>query len=129
MYCDKSSTFEESLDIECSDTIHKRNSWQLKCLKLQKLAHCFLWNTSKNQQNLYNLRNTTEFNTPLVKKVHNGLESLSYLNPRYGRCCQLNIKKLNPCWSLIPKFRAGIRIVIIADFAKITFVMLDMFQF
>ena len=33
-------------------------------------------------KNIYNLRNTNEFNISLVKTVYNGLESLSYLGPK-----------------------------------------------
>ena len=37
---------------------------------------------SQNRQNSYELRNNAHFNLPLVKSVHNSLESLSYLSPK-----------------------------------------------
>ena len=36
----------------------------------------------KTEQSIYNLRNTTEYNIPLVKTVYNGLESLFYFSPK-----------------------------------------------
>ena len=45
-------------------------------------------------KNIYNLRNSNEFNISLVKTVYNGLESLSYLGPKV--------------WSMLPVERREI---------------------
>ena len=84
----------------------------------------------RNKQIIYNPRNTTEFSILSVKTIYNGQESLSSLGPRYGICCQLNVKKLNPYWSLKSKLMVGIQqIVAPAEFVKIAYVMLDMSKF
>ena len=79
IYCDKSSTFEEMFLLRYINEIY--NSWQLKRLKLHKIVHPLflkkIRKRKKEEQNIYNLRNTTEFNTPLIKIVYNGLESFS----------------------------------------------------
>ena len=79
IYCDKSSTFEEMFLLRYINEIY--NSWQLKRLKLHKIVHPLflkkIRKRKKEEQNIYNLRNTTEFNTPLIKIVSNGLESFS----------------------------------------------------
>ena len=79
IYCDKSSTFEEMFLLRYINEIF--NSWQLKRLKLHKIVHPLflkkIRKRKKEEQNIYNLRNTTEFNTPLIKIVYNGLESFS----------------------------------------------------
>ena len=83
--CDK-NFFEELLNKDGSVTIHKLN---LQFLAIEKFkvaknsAPPIVYKIfQKNEQNIYNLRNTTEFNIPLVKTVYNSLDILSYLGPK-----------------------------------------------
>ena len=46
-----------------------------------------------NRQHRYELRNNPVFAVPMVKSVHNGLESLSYLGPKIWELLPLEIKE------------------------------------
>ena len=71
------------LDEDGSVTIHKQNLQFLAIEMFKVLENSAPTNfyeiVQKNEQNIYYLRNTTEFKIPFVKTVYNGLESLSHL--------------------------------------------------
>ena len=67
-----------------------------------------------NRQHGYELRNNPYFSVPIVKSVHKGLESLSYLGPKFGNS-NLRLK------SEIPKTDLVV-------FAKYTCRMMDSFS-
>ena len=46
-----------------------------------------------NRQLRYDLRNNPDFAVPMVKSVHKGLESLSYLGPKIWELLPLEIKE------------------------------------
>ena len=46
-----------------------------------------------NRQNRYELRNNVDFTLPLVKSIHKGLESLSYLGPKIWEIFPFEIKQ------------------------------------
>ena len=48
---------------------------------------------AQNRQNTYELRNNTDFTLPLVKSVHKGLGSLSYLGPKIWKILPVQIKQ------------------------------------
>ena len=71
------------LDEDGSVTIHKQNLQFLAIEMFKVLENSAPTNfyeiIQKNEQNIYYLRNTTEFKIPFVKTVYNELESLSHL--------------------------------------------------
>ena len=73
IYCDKSSTYEELLDKDGFVTKHK---WNLQFLATEMFTDAknsaptmFYEIFFKNEQNICNLRNTTEFNISLAKLI------------------------------------------------------------
>ena len=66
--------------------------------KVEKIVHAlfFMKHLKKKKQNSYNLRNTTEFNIPLVKTVYNELESLSCLGPKIWNTLPIKYKEIKP---------------------------------
>ena len=46
----------------------------------------------QSRQKRYTLRNNADFSLPLVKPVHKGLESLSYLGPKIWEILPIKIK-------------------------------------
>ena len=100
IYCDKNPTFEKLVDEDGSITIHKRN---LKFLAIEvfKVAKnsaptTFYTIFQKIEQNIYNLRNTTEFHIPLPKTVYNGPAGLTYLGRKAWNMLSLEYKKNEP---------------------------------
>ena len=56
-----------------------------------------------NRQRRYELRNNSDFGVPMVKSVHKGLKSLSYLGPEIQELLPLEIKETETfsqaeCW-------------------------------
>ena len=46
-----------------------------------------------NRQRMYKLRNNPDLSVAIVKSVHKGLESLSYLGPKISKLLPLEIKE------------------------------------
>ena len=83
IYNDKKSTFYEMLEKDGSVSIHKRNLRFLAC-EMFKLKRNMALELIKelilpNRQRRYELRKNQDFAVTMVKSVHKGLESLSYL--------------------------------------------------
>ena len=80
-----------------SVSIHKRNLRFLAC-EMFKLKRGMVPNLIKelilpNRQHRYELRNNPDFAVLIVKSVHKGLESLSYLGPKGWELLPLEIKE------------------------------------
>ena len=58
-----------------------------------------------NRQRRYELRNNPDFAVPMVKSVHKGLESLSYLGPKIWELLLFEIKETET----LLQFRAKIK--------------------
>ena len=58
-----------------------------------------------NRQRRYELRNNPDFAVPVVKSVHNGLESRSYLDPKICELLPLEIKETK----IFSQFKAKIK--------------------
>ena len=97
IYNHKKSTFDEFLEKYGSISIHKRNLRFLACemFKLKRdMAHELIKELIlSNRQHRYELRNNPDFAVPIVKSVHKGLESLSYLGPKTWELLPLEIKE------------------------------------
>ena len=97
IYNDKKSTFYELLEKYGYISIHKRNLRFLTCemfklkrdIDLELIKELIL----PNRQRRYELRNNPDFAVPIVKSVHKGLESLSYLGPKIWELLPLEIKE------------------------------------
>ena len=80
-----------------TNSIHKRNLHFLAC-EMFKLKRCIAPELIKelilpDRQHRYELRNNPDFAVPIVKSVHKGLESLSYLGSNILRLLPLEIKE------------------------------------
>ena len=97
IFNDNKSTFHELLEKDGSVSIHKRNLRFLACkmFKLKKgIAPALIKDLIlPNRQHRYELRNNRDFAVPIVKSVHKGLESLSYLGPKIWELLPLEIKE------------------------------------
>ena len=97
IYNDKKSTFYELLEKDGSVSIHKRNLRFLACemfkLKRDMAPELIKELILPNRQRRYELRNNPDFAVPIVKSVHKGLESLSYLGPKIWELLPLEIKE------------------------------------
>ena len=86
IYNDKKSTFYELLEKDGSVSIYKQNVRFLACemfkLKSDMAPELIKELILPNRQRRCELRNSSDFAVPIVKSVHKGLESLSYLGPR-----------------------------------------------
>ena len=86
IYNDRKSTIYELLVKDSSVSIHKRNLRFLACemFKLKRdMAPALMKELIlPNRQHRYEFRNNPDFPVPMVKSVHKGLESLSYLGPK-----------------------------------------------
>ena len=96
IYNDKKSTFYELLEKDGSVSIHKRNLRFLACemfkLKRDMAPELIKELILPNRQRRYELRNNPDFAVPIVKSVHKGLESLSYLGPKIWELLPVEIK-------------------------------------
>ena len=85
------------LEKDGSVSIHKRNLRFLACemfklkrdIDLELIKELIL----RNRQRRYELRNNPDFVAPVVKSVHKGLESLSYLDPKISELLPFEIKE------------------------------------
>ena len=82
-----------------------------------------------SKQRRYELRNNQDFAVPIMKSVHKGLESLSYLGPKIWKSLPLGIKKTE----IFPQFKANIKKsgtskTALTVFAKYTCRMFDLFR-
>ena len=106
---DKKSTFNESLEKDGSVSIHKRNLRFLACdmfkLKRDMASELIKELILPSKQRRYELRNNQDFAVPIMKSVHKGLESLSYLGPKIWKSLPLEIKKTE----IFPQFKANIK--------------------
>ena len=85
IYNDKQSSFTELLNKDNFVSIHIRNI-QRPAIEMFRfyngLSPPFMNNIFKlRAENLYNLRQVSEFSRPMVKSVYDGTESISYLGP------------------------------------------------
>ena len=82
-----------------------------------------------SKQRRYELRNNQDFAVPIMKSVHKGLESLSYLGPKIWKSLPLEIKKQRFFHnSKLTLKKSGISKTALAVFAKYTCRMLDLFR-
>ena len=92
IYNDKQSLFDELLNKDSSVSIHIRilQKLAIEMFKFYEgLSPPIMDNVFRlRTNNLYNLRQVSEFSRPIVKTVYHGSESISYLGPKYGICCQ-----------------------------------------
>ena len=92
IYNDKQSLFDELLNKDSSVSIHIRilQKLAIEMFKFYEgLSPPIMDNVFRlRTNNLCNLRQVSEFSRPIVKTVYHGSESISYLGPKYGICCQ-----------------------------------------
>ena len=97
IYNDKKSTFYELLEKDGSVSIYKRNLRFFACemfkLKRDMSPELIKELILPNRQRRYDLRNNPDFAVPMVKSVHKGLESLSYLGPKIWELLPVEIKE------------------------------------
>ena len=97
IYNDKKSTFYELLEKDGSVSIHKQNLRFLACemfkLKRDMAPELIKELILPNRQRRYELRNNPDFAVPIVKSVHKGFESLSYVGPKIWELLPLEIKE------------------------------------
>ena len=97
IYNDKKSTFYELLEKDGSVSIHKRNLLFLSCemfkLKRDMAPELIKELILQIRQRKYELRNNLDFAVPIMKSVHKGLESLSYLDPKIWGLLALETKE------------------------------------
>ena len=109
VYNDKKSTFYELLKKDGSLSIHMQNL---------RFPACVMFNLKRdmdpelikelilpNRQHRYELRNNSDFAVSMVKSVHKGLESLSYLGPKIWELLLFEIKETET----LLQFRAKIK--------------------
>ena len=112
IYNDKKSTFYELLEKDGSVSIHKRNLRFLACemfrLKRNMAPELIKELILPNRQRRYELRNNPDFAVPIVKSVHKGLESLSYLGPKIWELLPLEIKETETFSQFKAKTKCGI---------------------
>ena len=97
IYNDKKSTFYELLEKDGSVSIHKRNlrflAYEMFKLKRDMAPELIKEFVLPNRQRRYELRNNPDFAVPIVKSVHKGFESLSYVGPKIWELLPLEIKE------------------------------------
>ena len=86
VYNDKQSSFNKLLEKDGSVSIHMRNI-QILATEMYELINnlsTLILNGvfKRNSDSLYNLRQISQFSKSLVKSLHHGTESISYLGPR-----------------------------------------------
>ena len=86
IYNDKQSSFTELLNKDSSDSIHIRNIQRLSIEMFRfynGLSPSLMKNIFKlRAEKLYNLRHVFEFYRPMVRSVHHGIETISYVGPK-----------------------------------------------
>ena len=121
------------LENDGSVSIHKRNLRFLACemfkLKRDMTPELIKELILPNRQRKSDLRNNPAFAVPMVKSVHKGLESLSYLGPKiWELILPLEIKETETFHNSKLKLKSGIQKTVLAIFAKYTCRMLDSFR-
>ena len=99
IYNDKQSSYEELLIKDGTVSIHHRNI-QTLATEMFKVKNemspeiiCDIFTQRIN--NHYNLRHINHFETPFVRTVYNGTESVSYLGPKIWDIAPEKYKTLN----------------------------------
>ena len=96
---DKKSSFEELLEIDSSASVHDRN-FRAFATEIYKTYHGIsptIMNTifTLRHQNQYNLRKWTYFDTPKVRTVNHGSESVRYLGSKNWESIPTHTKELD----------------------------------
>ena len=103
----KKSSFEQLLEIDSSVSVHDRNLRAL-ATEMYKIYHG-ISPTIMNEiltlthQNQYNLRNWRYFDTPKVRTVNHGSETVRYLGSKIWEIIPTHTKELDT----IDKFKIG----------------------
>ena len=108
-YNDKKSSFEELLEIDSSVSVHDRSLRALGT-EMCKIYHGISPTIMKEiftlrHQNQYNLRNWTYFDTPKVRTLNHGSESVRYLGSKIWEIIPAYTKELDT----IDKFKIAIK--------------------
>ena len=109
IYNDKHSSFHDLLEKDRSVSVHSRNL-QLLAIEMFTVSKRICPSLFSNIFNSrppssYNLRQNSEFRTPLVNSVYNGTESISFLGPKIWDMVPQNIKEKES----IGEFKAAIK--------------------
>ena len=132
IYNDKKSTFYNLLEKDGSVSIHKLNLRFLACeifkLKRDMAPELIKELILPNRQRRYELRNNPDFAVPMVKSIHKGLESVSYLGPKIWELLPVEIKETETFSQFKAKIKSEIPKTVLAVFAKYTCRMLDSFR-
>ena len=74
--------------------------------------------------NHYNLRHINHFETPFVRTVYNGTESVSYLGPKIWEIVPEEYKALNSLNSFKESIKNWVPLIVPADFVKPVYMVL-----
>ena len=99
IYNDRTSSFEELLEKDNSDTIHHRNLKILatEMFKVKNDLAPSIFNNIFERQNMqkYNLRNVSDFKSKTAKTVQYGTETISFLGPKIWDLVPSELKNLS----------------------------------
>ena len=123
-YNDKQTPFPELLKKVGSVSIQKRNIQSLAveiCAISRNISPLIMNDNFKQKDNSqYNLRQISEFSRPMVKSVHHGSESVSFLRPKIWDRLLDDYKDIGSLNTLKKRLKNGrlFRLFVIVDSVK-----------